>query len=465
MLDGGAVFGEPVSAPIVVIGGGFSGLRAAVVLVDAGHRVTVLESRVGLGGRARSFTDPATDEVVDNGQHLFLGGYHRTLAFLSRLGTRDRLVFQDRLKVSFVEPGGKVFTLDCPPVSPPWHLILGVMRLPGIRFLDKLRLWQVWREVRRSNGSGSSAAEETVEGWLERLGQGERSRAIFWDPLTIAALNEDPGKACAAGLKRVLFSLMAQPPEDARLGMAAVGLSDLYTEQARRIIEEKGGQVILNRPVAGLEIQGERVRAVRFADGTLLEAEAVISAVPPWVLLRILPDPSAAGESLGCALQRFSISPIVSVNLWLDRPVTDALFVALIGCRYQWLFNKAAILSLAGMQANYVSLIISAAYDFIDRPNEELVRVALEDLRACFPAAVHAQLTHSQVVREREATVSLTVKTEKLRPGPCTALRNLFLAGDWTATGLPATVESAVVSGEACGEEVLKWLASAAPGQ
>ncbi len=442
-----------MSDPIVVIGGGFAGLRAAVTLTDAGRPVTLLEGRVGLGGRARSFTDPVTREVVDNGQHLFLFGYPRTLAFLDRVGTRHRLIFQDRLKVSFIRPGGKVSTLDCPFLPAPWHLLLGMMRLSGFPIGDKLRLWKVWRDLESARGMDGKPIGETVEGWLRRLGQGKRSRAIFWDPLTVAALNEQPAKACAAGLKRVLLTLI-QSQREARLGMSAVGLNDLYAEQARRIIEKGGGRVVLNRPVKGLEVQGRRVRALRFADGTQLETDAVISAVPPSALLKILPDPAAAGEPLGRALPSFDTSPILSVNLWLNQPLTDSLFVALIGCRYQWLFNKAAILRLAGVQANYISLIISAATDFIDRSNDELVRIAMEDLRSCFPR-----------VKELQATVSLTVETERLRPGPRTALENLFLAGDWTATGLPATVESAVVSGEACGEEVLKWLASAPPGQ
>ena len=440
---------------VVVVGGGFAGLRAAVTLADAGRRVTLLESRNSLGGRARSFTDPATGDVVDNGQHLFLGGYHRTLAFLDRLGTRDKLVFQTRLRVRFAEPGGAGCTLDCPPLPAPWHLIGGMLRLQGIPLKDKLGLFRIWSEIMRTphpspspqRGEGRGEGE-TVEQWLNRLGQGEKSRKLFWDPLTIAALNEDPKKASAVGLKRVLQTMMGKPWPNSRLGMASVGLTDLYAEPARRIIEQKGGQVRLNRPAAGLEISGGRVQAVRLADGSRIEADAVISALPPAALLRLLPPDLPECEGLARSLRQFRSSPILSVNLWLDRPVTEEFFVALVGCRFQWLFNKQAILRLAGIEAGYVSLIISAADGFLDRSNEDLVRMALEDLRACFPKALPVNAARSQVVRERDATVSLTPETEKLRPGPKTPLAGLFLAGDWTATGLPATVESAVLSGE-----------------
>ena len=445
-----------MSRHIVVIGGGFAGQRAAVALVDAGQRVTLLESRNGLGGRARSFTDPATGEVVDNGQHLFLGGYHHTLSFLDRLGTSGKVQFQEHLKVSFVRPGGKISTLDCPPAPAPLHLIGGLLGLKGIPLQDKLRLHRIWKDLK---GSGAAVPDptgfETVGQWLARMGQGEESRKLFWDPLTIAALNELPKIASAVGLKRVLRTMMGEPWPNSRLGMATVGLSDLYGTQARRIVEQAGGSVQINRPVAGLEVSEGQVRAVCLADGSRIEADSVISSVPPAALLRLIPGDLPECPGLARSLRQFSHSPILSVNLWLDRPVTEEFFVALIGCRFQWLFNKQAILKLAGIPAGYVSLIISAAVEHLDRPNEELIRMALEDLRACFPAVGDLQVTRGQVVRERDATVSLTAQNEKLRPGPVTPLSNFFLAGDWTATGLPATIESAVISGESAASEVL----------
>ncbi len=428
-----------------------AGLRAAVSLADAGERVTLLESRIGLGGRARSFTDPATGEVIDNGQHLLLAGYRHTLSFFDRLGTSNRILFQERLKVSFVSPGGGTAVLDCPPAPAPWHMILGIFRFSGLPWKERLSLGRVWHELGLSGGRRD---RETVRQWLDRLGQGQRSRELFWDPLTIAALNESPEKAGAAGLKRVLKTMMAEPWPNARLGMATVGLSDLYSDQARRVIEGKGGQIHLNRPAAGFETDEDRILRVRFADGTSIEADAVISTLPPLALLKILPEIPLLSD-LAHVLRRFESSPILSINLWLDKPVTQELFVAMIGCRFQWLFNKQAMLRLAGIRAGYVSLIASAAYDLLDRPNEELVRIALQEIEACFLGVGPLKPTRTQVVRERDATVSLTPETEKLRPVPKTPMRNLFLAGDWTATGLPATIESAVLSGELAASAVL----------
>lgn len=444
---------------VIVIGGGFAGLRAAVDLADAGVRVTVLEGRVGLGGRARSFIDPATGEVVDNGQHLFLAGYRETLEFLKRLGTEDHLVFQRRLKVSFVRPGGKLSVLNCPPVFAPWHLFLGLAGLSSLSWRDKLGARRVFQEVNRFSGNGAGLPrldEETVEGWLTRLGQSRRIRDAFWYPVAVATLNEDPSRASALGWVAVLKTIFGMPWPNARLGMACVGLSDLYATAARRIIEEKGGQVRVNCPVATLEVEDSRVRGVRLADGQTVTADAVVSALPPSALAQILPPGAAAQDPALRSLQQFSSSPIISINLWFDEPITQHLFVGFIGTRVQWLFNKEAILAQAGIHANYVTLILSAAHSFIDRPKQELVEMALEDLKACLPRARRANLIRSQVVREREATISLSVGMNRHRPGPCTGISNLFLAGDWTATGLPATIESAVLSGRLCAEAVLE---------
>ena len=444
---------------VIVIGGGFAGLRAAVTLADAGIRVTLLEGRMGLGGRARSFIDPVTGEVVDNGQHLFLAGYHETLKFLKRLGTENLLVFQKRLQIAFVRPGGKISFLDCPPVWSPWHLFFGMLRLSGLSWEDKLGIRRVLQEVDRFDGNDFAVSQldgETVEAWLIRCGQSQKIREDFWHQVALDTLNEDSSRAAASGWMTVLRTLLSAPWKESRLGMACVGLSDLYTTAAQRIIEEQGGQVRVNCPVATLEVKDFRVGGVRLADGDVLAADAVISALPPSALSQILPATLALHDPALRSLNRFTSSPIISINLWFDEPLTRELFVGFIGTRVQWLFNKEAVLSQAGIEANYVTLILSAAHSFINLPKQVLIDMALEDLQGCFPKAKKAKLIRSQVVREREGTISLTVGLERYRPGPSTSLSNFFLAGDWTGTGLPATIESAVLSGRLCAEAFLK---------
>ena len=264
---------------VIVIGGGFAGLRAAVTLADSKVRVTVLESRASLGGRARSFLDPATGQIIDNGQHLFLAGYHETVEFLKRLGTDQYLIFQDRLQVAFVEPGGSVRILDCPKAPAPLHLLLGIARFSSLSGRDKLSFFRVLRAV-AAKTSPEELDTQTVEEWLTQCGQSAQSRSAFWTPLAIATLNEDPTRASAVGFVSVLQTLLLAPWSDARLGMACVGLSELYGAAAKGVVEQEGGQVLLNRPVAEIQIQGSRATGVRLADGSCLEADAVVSAVP-----------------------------------------------------------------------------------------------------------------------------------------------------------------------------------------
>jgi len=442
---------------VIVIGGGFAGLRAAVDLADAGIAVTLLESKNALGGRARSFRDPATGEVVDNGQHLFLAGYTETMRFLTRLGTAQHLVFQEELRVAFAEARGKQRVLNCPRLSEPWHLVMGLIRFSGLSFLDKLNLWRVAWEVEHAP---ETRARETVEKWLTRMGQGRAARKHFWYPLAIATLNEDPARASAMGLLSVMRGMMGKPWPHARLGMPSVGLSDLYVDAARKIIEEHGGEVRLNCTVTGITLKDWMVSRVYLADGSSERSDAIISAVPPGVLHKIFPTVSLGGPTGPAVLEQYRTSPILSVNLWLDRFVTGERFVGLVGTRFHWLFNKPALFAPAGITTKYLSLVMSAAHDYIDQSNEDLVAAALEDLKRCFPDAEGVKVIRSQVVRERDATVSLTPELDRARPGVISRVENFFLAGDWVATGLPATIESAVVSGGWSAREVLKWLAS-----
>jgi zeta-carotene desaturase len=225
--------------------------------------------------------------------------------------------------------------------------------------------------------------------------------------------------------------------------MSRVGLSDLYTESARRYIESRKGEVRW-ATVQKLMIENKEVKSAVLKDGERIEADYFISAVPPAAFLEMLSEEIYRDEF--SQLSRLKSSPIVSINLWFDRPVIKCRFAGLVGARIQWLFNKDLIIK-DSKSSNHLALIISAARRFIDLSKEELVEIALEDLGALVTESRKAKLVHSLVVKEREATISHTLESDSLRPGARTSVSNLFLAGDWTATGLPATIESAVMSG------------------
>jgi zeta-carotene desaturase len=312
----------------------------------------------------------------------------------------------------------------------------------------------------------------TVTEWLSRLGQSESLQRNFWDLLCIAAMNEDPRVAAAALFARVLRLALFTSSEDTRLGIARVGLSDCYTQAATAYIEARGGRVECGRNVTGLLIaaggkggpcpsEGAQsaplpelgvCEGVRLAGGEEIKAATVVTAVPWYQLASLLPGDLLRGERFFAGVVALRPAPIISINLWFDRPVTDLDFVGLRGTTIQWLFNKGQIL---GSGENYVSLVLSGAHKYIGRSKEELREISLRELEEVMPAVQKAKLLHSLVIKERFATFSPTWDAEQTRLPAHTPVRGLYLAGDWTATGLPATIEGAVQSGHSAAAAVL----------
>jgi len=434
---------------VVIIGGGFAGLTAGVRLSQRGYEVLVLDRRNHLGGRAYSFIDSKTGDVVDNGQHLFMGCYHHTISFLETIGRLDRLMFQARPRVDFLDRTHGFTSFDCPPLPAPLNVLAGLVRMKGLSAGDKLRAFNVGRAI-KSNGRFLPDSL-TVDQWLGELGQSERIRKRFWNPMVIATLNQSPDIASARMLKVVLKEAFGGDSTSANIGISRVGLSDLYTDGAVDFIKSKGGDVQTGAQVQRLIIERGRVFAVELKDGERIEADYFISAVPPSALFAILPDELKNKEF--ASLESLGSSPIVSINLWFDRPVIDREFVGLIGTRSQWIFNKDLILP-AAHQSNQIAVIISAARDYVDWTKSELVEMAIGDLHDLLPESLKAEVRHSVIVKEREATLSHSVESDKLRLGPRTSIPNLILAGDWTDTGLPATIESAVMSGDVAAQVV-----------
>jgi squalene-associated FAD-dependent desaturase len=471
--------------PVLILGGGFAGLAAAVDLAEAGRRVLLLERRSFLGGRAYSFTDKTTGDTIDNGQHLMMGCYHRTLQFLGKIGSLDKLKFQPDPQVDFLHEGadGSVTraSFKCPPLPAPLHLLGGLARLKTIGWGDRLRALGVGLAVRTLNGDQDRLAEITVREWLDSLGQSERIQRRFWGPMALATLNEAPEVASADMFARVIELGFMRTKRDSAMVVSRVGLSDLYTQQARSFIEDRGGEIRLNADVARIEFArndsarndsarndsarndsgGYAAAGVTLRTGERIEADVVISAVPYFALRRMLTAEVASAHFP--YLDRFKSAPIVSINLWYDEPFTDLEFAGLLDSPIEWVFNKNAINRGGGQGAEseragrqHLALVISGAHEAAGRPKEELIALADAEIKRFFPAARRLRPFHAFVVREYDATISHTVGTARLRPSSRTRFDNFFLAGDWTATGLPATIEGAVQSGQECARIVLE---------
>jgi squalene-associated FAD-dependent desaturase len=436
---------------VIVIGGGFAGLSAATALAKEGHRVTLLEGRQVLGGRAYSFVDPATGDSVDNGQHLFMGCYVETLKFLQRIGSLGALTFQPSLFIRFVGTGIRRATLRCLSLPAPWHLYSGLLGLKTLSWGDRWRLRNVHTELKK-NTPAQELDRLTVDEWLKRCGQSERARRHLWDLITIACLNEDPRIASAATFVAVLKQAFFGDVNSSQLAFANVGLTDMYVKQAVSCIESAGGEIRTRCPVQRLDVRNGRVQGVVLRSGGRLEADAVIAAVPPWALLKVVPQEWVEREPYFAKLGLLTYAPIISIHLWFDRAITDELFVGLLDTHIQWLFNRSRIHHDSKTKAGHVSLVISGAHRFIDWTDKKILTMALEELKRLFPEAGKAALLRSLVIKENHATLSPKVGTESLRPAWESPIKNFWVAGDWTDTGLPGTIESACLSGHRCAE-------------
>jgi squalene-associated FAD-dependent desaturase len=420
-------------------------------------RVLVLDARPQLGGRATAFRDRHTGELVDNGQHVLFGCYRATFAFLRRVGAEGNVRTQPALQVTYIDGLGSRSVLRCPPLPSPLHLLAGVLDWDAMPWRDRLsafRLAGPLRAARRSIARTGTVDVEphgaTVSEWLEAHGQGKKLREWLWEPLAVAALNQPPDRAAAAAFVRVLAEMFGPDPSAASIVLPVRPLHRMYAEPAREYIEARGGRMQTNAlcrvaaqngRVEAVDVRGERIPVVR-----------AISAVP-WFALRSLFVPAVppSMRDIVASADAMESMPIVTVNLWYDRQVLREPFVGLPGRETQWVFDKRAAF---GGDASHLSLVSSAATTLAALGNDQITARAAEEVAEALPEARAARLLRATVIRERRATFSLA-PGQPQRPDTRTPVHGLYLAGDWTDTGLPGTIESAVVSGERAARALL----------
>jgi squalene-associated FAD-dependent desaturase len=448
---------ESATKDAVVIGAGFAGLSAAVALAERGVRVTVLEGKPALGGRAYSFEDPDTGDFVDNGQHVLMGCYAETLDFLKRIGAYGQLVFHEDLEIEMLAGPGQSAVLKTARLPGPLHMTAALLGYKHLSFAQRMSVMRGGLRMLAMRRFSDELRRLTVAQLMDRLGQSEHARRCFWYPLSIATLNDEPESSSAQQLVEVLKrAFFSRRRRDSAFVYSRVGLSDLYCTGATRLIEGAGGQVISHSIVEMLELgESGAVASVRLRDGRRIEASDFISAVPAPQLLRFLPENAVADPFFAC-LAGLSSSPIICVHVWLDREVTNSPFIGFIGTTTQWLFNKRQIFAQRGeAHPGYLSFVISGARKLLDRGNQEILEIVINDLHAMIPASREAKVVKSLVLKEKNATMAPDLRSHELRPSAKTPIANFFLAGDWIQTGLPATIESAVISGRAAAAAII----------
>ena len=409
------------------MGGGLAGLAAAAKLGAAGFSVEIHEARPFLGGRAASFpmqpADPRS-EHIDNCQHVLLRCCTALLDFYRRCGVERNINFHKALYL--VRSDGRVDTIRADPLPVPWHLARSLLSMGALDWRDKTSLARCMLAVRKDRHR-ADIDSIPFSAWLEEKGATPRSIARFWRPFVVSALNEEPQRASAGPALQVFAEGLLGSRSSYELGVPCVPLGELYS---RALEEGLGASVKV--------ILGSKVSRI---DPTSSEADYYVSAVPFERVTKLVP---ALG--LDDALARFEHSPITGIHLWFDRPITDLPHALLLDQEIQWVFRKGA---------GYYLAVISASRGMVKLSPAEIVHKAVSDLRECFPRARQAALEKSHVIKELRATYSVRPGLDLQRPGPITRYSNVFLAGDWIATGWPATMEGAVRSGYQAAEAVM----------
>ena len=445
----------------MILGGGLAGMAAACHLIDKDWQVTLVEKRPYLGGRVFSFTDRETGQVVDNGQHVFLGCCTYYIDFLKKIGTINRAYLQDRTSVQVVRPGGPTGSLSAGRLPKPLHMLPSFLAYRHLGLWDKLTTVYGLLRLTFTDRTSPALQEESFAHWLRRHRQTERSIQNFWDLIVKPCANDHMEDVSAAMGIMIFQEGILKNPQASRIGYAREGLSTIMGEAAKAYLESKGASTITGTSAASLQLteQGQpdkpQITAVKLSNGNILRADAYVSALPFADLMPLLPS-QLTDNPLFAFLTQLQTAPIVNVYLWYDRPVMEQDFVALVDSPLQWVFNKTAIMGQNCAQGQYVTVSLSAAFDYIDQPKQAVQEMCTEAMKEAFPRAKSARVTHSLVVKQDKATFRCLPGSQRFRPQARTPIGNLFLAGDWTDTGWPSTMEGAVRSGVYAAQALLQ---------
>jgi squalene-associated FAD-dependent desaturase len=446
----------------VVIGGGLAGITAAIDLRDAGVDVTLLESRPRLGGAATSYA--RGDLMVDNGQHVFLRCCDQYQGLLARLGVTDLVAIQERFDVTVLSPARSA-RLRRDALPSPLHLARALLRYPLLSIAERARVGRAALGFRLADPASPDLDGQRLGSWLAARGQDERARRRLWDLFIVSALNIHGDEAAVGLAATVIKTALLGARDAADIGMARVPLGRLHADATAALLDRLGVQVRIGARAGGIEgLSGGGFRVGLSRGEETQEPEADVQPVVADVVVLAVPADQAArlagpaGVEQAPAWAALGHSPILNVHVVYDRRVTDLPFAAAVDSPVQWVFDKTSQAGVAAGQ--YLAVSISAADDVIDMPTAELRGLFVPALEQLFPAAARAGIRDFFVTRERRATFRQAPGSGALRPGAATSVPGLALAGAWTSTGWPDTMEGAVRSGHEAAQQLIRELAA-----
>jgi squalene-associated FAD-dependent desaturase len=445
----------PSQPTVAIAGGGLAGLAAACALSDVGFRVTLFEKRPFLGGRASSWEHPGTGEVVDNCQHVLFRLCTNLMEFYRRIGVAHQIRWYDEM--TFIEPGGRTSVMKSSPLPAPLHTAPSFLRFAFLDAADKLCIARALLPLTLTEQRDTG---QSFQHWLDQHGQTKQAIERFWRPILVSALSEELDLISISAAAQVVRESMKSPAAR-HMGVPTVPLTDLYNA-AGDYIRARAGVLHFRRPVETFSADSSQAR-VRLRGQEENQEEAfdyLIVALPFDTLDRILPE-APESAPIREKLSHFETAPITGIHLWFDRQISHLDHAVLLDRTIQWMFHKSRLQPIrtqagTGTAGSYIELVVSSSKTLIDKSRAEIVDLALGEVREFFPAAREAILVKSTVIKELHATYSPRPGIDVHRPTAATAWLRIFLAGDWTATGWPATMEGAVRSGYLAAEALAR---------
>lgn len=438
---------------IIVIGAGIAGISTAINLAKKGCRVKVLEQNTKQGGRMISFQDKTTGEIIDNGQHLMTGAYSNFLEIVKELGTSDLLIMQKSLKIDFYDANEQNSSLNCSMLPGKVGILLGLLRMKNLTLKSKINIAKLFIKIQKSYIVTNNL---TVKKFLENENQTRNSIRNFWEPLTLASINTSVDSAAAILFVTVLRTAFFSGKDNSKLIFPVEPLSSIV-EPFPKWLHENGCEIIFNEKIISLDFKNNLLSAV-LTKRQKYYAESFVFAIPPERMYGLLPKDYQNLDEFKI-LNKIRYSPIISVYLWLDTAFPDISFASMLGTKSQWVFNRMKICKGMDWKSDdykaRITITISNANKLMSQTSKDIVNLCLREIKTLFPEMKSSRVLHSNIVKNRNATLLQTPKSQQFLPETKTPIKNIFLAGDHIRTGLPATLEGATLSGKIAAEIVL----------
>ena len=425
---------------VIVIGGGFAGLSASVDLAENNFEVTLIEASPKLGGRAYSVEDPSFSSF-DNGQHIFMGCYDETLSFLEKIGSYSNLDIQESLSIPFVRPGGNIYKLAAKRKFYPLNILHAILNYQALSLKERFKVIDFFLDLICCYSC--DLRERTVKQWLDCKRQSDNSVKSLWEIITVGALNTRTESASAEIFSEILKTIFFTGKGSSKIILSKVGLSELYCTPASDFITERGGKINLSERAIKFTTKDKRITGVISDKYEYRDFDAVLFAIPAYALEKI-----SSETKCDISIPQLNYSPIVNVHFLLNKNPFTEKFYGLIGSEIHWVFNHGS----------YITAMTSAADNLIGLDVEKIYEFFTSELKKYFPIFHKENIISSKVIKEKRATFIPDVSSNEKRNSFKESIGGMFVAGDWTSTGLPSTVESAVSSGRRAAQGIITSL-------